>query len=122
MTTQEEEYLKFIGGHNPNLNKKIVEEHKQWLERKQRSTTSQGVKMNEDKLIRLPNGNWIDPQYIIEIRVLDEQEGAGHKIFPPRVVLSGAVGFHQVINRTTLQAAQDTADDIAIEINKRTKK
>jgi hypothetical protein len=80
--------------------------------------------MNEDKLIRLPNGNWIDPQYIIEIRVLYKGEGSVKgSCFPPRVILHGADGvFHQVIERTTLQAAQDTADDIANEINKRTKK
>jgi hypothetical protein len=107
LTAQEEEYLKFIGGHNPDLNKRIVEEHKQWLERKQRSTTSQGVStMNEDKLIRLPNGNWIDPQYITEIRVLDEQA---------KDSLTRLASSHQA---STVQHLQDTADDIAIEINK----
>jgi hypothetical protein len=61
MTTQEEEYLKFIGGANPDLNKKIVEEHKRWLEHKQRSTTSQGVQLVRTLAVLEKNFNCLDP-------------------------------------------------------------
>ena len=64
-----------------------------------------------NQLIRLKNGNWIDPSTITEIRVAESSMNWG-----PRVVVVSATE-NQVIMLKTMRSARMYADKLAKQSN-----
>ncbi len=68
------------------------------------------------KLIKLANGDWVDPTRITSITVNKAYEGSGVK-WPDKVIVKHD-GTQSDINCESLQAAQMTAADLGNQVNK----
>lgn len=64
-------------------------------------------------LYRLPNGDWLDPRAIQQIRVLDTTELTGGGYAAPRTVIVTRDGGVHVVERPSIEKACELADELA---------
>lgn len=66
-----------------------------------------------NKLIQLPNGNWVRSCEVKSVRALEDTERYGGDGFiPPRVAVDHGMGFCEIIECTSMDAACIMRDKI----------
>lgn len=72
-------------------------------------------------LIQLPNGNWIDPKYLIRVRMLPREQGALGTVYPSRVNLNFSPahtgGMFEQVEFESDEDAERFRDEMAAKCN-----
>ncbi len=70
------------------------------------------------KLIRLDNGDWIDPRYVSSIRSARLSSSyVDSEVVPPRVIVTHRDGMMSIVELELHMDPVKAAEDLAVQIN-----